>query len=54
MGNSRKDKELKAYKNSECSKCFLSFKPPLKVKTNPKNNQEVLICRDCWIKLIKE
>ena len=53
MGNAKTDTEIKIYKNSECSECFLAFTPPLNIKLHPATNKEIIICRDCWINLNK-
>lgn len=47
MGNSKTDKEVKIYKNSECFRCFSVFKE-LSVVTNSITKQKVIICDDCY------
>jgi hypothetical protein len=41
------------YRNSTCFVCIYNYIGELKIKTLP-NQKEVIICRDCYVKIIKE
>ena len=43
----------KLYRNSQCDICDTHLKV-VKLKVDPNTNEEVIICRDCWINLVKE
>ena len=44
---------MKLYRNSECSICDC-FMCVVKLKVNPNTNEKIIICKDCWINLVKE
>jgi len=44
---------MKIYKNSDCEICGYEYAGALKIKTLP-NQKEVIICKDCYVKIIKE
>jgi len=44
---------MKLYKNSECSICDC-FMCEVKMKVDPSTNEKIIICKDCWINLVKE
>jgi hypothetical protein len=43
----------KVYKNSHCDICDC-FMCEVKLKINPNTNEKIIICKDCWINLVKE